>query len=207
MTVRHAVFDVYGNYDVPEGKNPEDVSKEFYELVGRCIKAWARVESGLFEICAFVLKAPREQAAVIYYRTPSIDTRLELTHELVRFVMPQRERKEGGHDAPIVSKWNELRSAIKEMLPARNALAHHPVRQQQPITVGISLRDKERPPRVVVGAPWLELAMSAEEELRQRGKKEPIKHADLPGHLTSVRSLAVRLDDFYEELKAQRKFR
>ena len=67
------LFDVYGNYEVPEGRNPEEVRKEFFELVGRCIKAWARTESALFEICAFALKAPREQAAVIYFRSPSMD--------------------------------------------------------------------------------------------------------------------------------------
>jgi hypothetical protein len=50
---------------------------EFYKLFGQCIKKWADVEGTLFELCVRCLKTSRRQAAaIVYYKSPTIDSRL-----------------------------------------------------------------------------------------------------------------------------------
>lgn len=103
MTLSFTVFSPFGSFEVPEGASPltiETRRNEFYQLIGKCIKEWAMVEEKLFELFVFALKAPRKQAAIVYYRCPTIDARLNLTDKLIRAILPQRERKDGGHDHP-----------------------------------------------------------------------------------------------------------
>ena len=54
------------------------------------------VEEKLFELFAFALKAPRKQAAIVYYRCSTIDARLNLADELIRSILPRREKNDGG---------------------------------------------------------------------------------------------------------------
>jgi hypothetical protein len=100
---------------------------EFFTWLGKCITAWASVENHLFEICVSSLGTTKHRAAIVYYRTPSLDARLELTNELVLTVLPARERD--------VKIWDNIKKEIKSLSPIRNRLAHHPVEQRQ-ITVG-----------------------------------------------------------------------
>jgi hypothetical protein len=89
---------------------------EFHMYVGLCITAWAKVEEQLFRMCARCLGTSDELAAIVYYRTPNMDTRLKLVDELLRAVLPKRKRKSGGHDHPDVKKWNTLRSNLEDLL-------------------------------------------------------------------------------------------
>jgi hypothetical protein len=70
---------------------------EFYMWIGHCISAWAKVEERLFKICWHSLRAPKTQAAIVYFRTPSLDARLSLVDELVKSALPKPERRDGGH--------------------------------------------------------------------------------------------------------------
>ena len=54
---------------------------EFFTWLGKCITAWAQVEEHLFEICVHSLGATRHRVAIVYYRTPTLDARLQLTNE------------------------------------------------------------------------------------------------------------------------------
>ncbi len=55
---------------------------EFFTWLGKCITAWAQVEEHLFEICVHSLGATRHRVAIVYYRTPTLRARLDLTDEL-----------------------------------------------------------------------------------------------------------------------------
>jgi hypothetical protein len=113
--------------------NDKGTETSFLMHPGYCISTWAEVEQKLFEICWKALQSPREQAAIVYYRTPTLDARLTLTDELLRHVLPKRERPNGGHDHPDVMAWDALDKEITELLPTRNRLAHHPsTRQYKP---------------------------------------------------------------------------
>ena len=168
------LFDVFGSFEVPEEASVLTFEKrrdEFYRLIGKCIKEWAHVENELFEICVLALKVPRKQAAIIYYKSPSIDARLNLADELLPASLPppQRPKKDGGHDPPLVSRWKKISGDIRELLPIRNLLAHAPVRQVTSTRPRPSLAQKGAPAGVTFLPTWLEVAMSANEELRGRG--------------------------------------
>ena len=64
-----------------------------HKWVGYCITPWADVEEHLFEICGKALACAKERAAIIYYKTPTVDARLSLTDELARSVLPKPKRK------------------------------------------------------------------------------------------------------------------
>jgi hypothetical protein len=55
---------------------PED---KFYMEIGLTITRWADLEEALFELCKLALGAPEAQAAVVFYRTPSLEGRIRLT--------------------------------------------------------------------------------------------------------------------------------
>jgi hypothetical protein len=78
---------------------------EFYMYVGYCITAWAKVEEELFDICVDLLGSKLERAAIVYYRLPSLSVRLGLVDELVASALPQRTKKNGGHDHPDLKAW------------------------------------------------------------------------------------------------------
>lgn len=65
-------------------------TEEFLMWIGTCITAWAKVEEQLFGICEHCLGARTDRAAIVYYRTPTIDSRVLLVDELVRTVLPKR---------------------------------------------------------------------------------------------------------------------
>jgi hypothetical protein len=168
---------------VVEGNpSPTKEYDEFYKWVGICIKGWAAVEDTMFELCALVLKADPKHVSIIYYRTPTIDARLTLTSDLVASVLPQKKRKDGGHDHPDLLKWNKLVKDTKSLLKVRNQLAH--------ASVGLQVGPKS----------WLLQVLTGKNE-RLRGKeKPPVKDSELPGHYAAVQSIANRFSDFKQLL-------
>ena len=55
-----------------------DINRDYETFLGnlgRCITMWAFVEEKLFDLCLMTLKAPKKQTAIVYYRTPTIDSR------------------------------------------------------------------------------------------------------------------------------------
>jgi hypothetical protein len=175
--------------------------EEFFTWLGKCITAWAQVEEHLFEICVHSLGATRHRVAIVYYRTPTLDGRLQLTNELVRTILPARDPPAGGHDHPDTQKWDELRSQINDLLPVRNRMAHHPVTYKalgrMPVlglgTPGTPGQGFALP---VIGS-WYESYVSEAEKLR--GKHEdlkPLMVPDLSDHWVSVDSIIKQLDLF-----------
>jgi hypothetical protein len=79
------------------GKTEQECADEFHMMVGYCIAEWARVEDALFRIFQACLSIKAEQCAILYYRTPSLDTRLVLVDEIVKSVLPKKP-KPSAHD-------------------------------------------------------------------------------------------------------------
>jgi hypothetical protein len=165
--------------------------KEFYELVGLCITAWAAVEEKLFDICEHILRTERRYVSVIFYRTPTITTRLELTEELLLLALPQRKRRSGGHDHPSMREWKQIKKEIGRLLPERNALAHDPVtlKIHPPTTLPLF------PGRMLSSTETLEVSTGEREKLRGQGEKR-VRDSQLVQHLTEVKSVTERLSAF-----------
>jgi hypothetical protein len=113
---------------VPPPKMPE---REFYQRVGQCITEWANVERQLFRLCSFALGTGPERAAIIYYRTPTLDSRLDLVAELIRTKLPRRIKADGGHDHPLVTEWTTIIKYVKALLQTRNFIAHQPHKETE----------------------------------------------------------------------------
>jgi hypothetical protein len=169
-----------------------DEHDEFLMWVGICVTEWARIEEQLFHLCEKALNTRVERAAIVYYRTPTIDARLKLVDELVRSVLPKRERKVGGHDHPDLKEWNALQNEITDLLSTRRRIAHHPVAAYIE-TVGRRLGELE-------AKTWLEIYVSDAERLRERASDMvPLKQDDLVQHTMKVQAAVTRLAKFLRE--------
>jgi hypothetical protein len=99
--------------------------RRFYAAVGRAITGWADLEDVLFRMTLAVLGCTMERAAIVFYRTPTIDSRLTLTNDLLNSFFPKH--RPGEQPDPRIKRWRELQTEIKTHLPTRNRLAHHGV--------------------------------------------------------------------------------
>jgi len=192
-----------GSFVLTDDPSPSKQYDEFYKWVGICIKVWAAVEDRMFDLCKLILKADPRQVSIIYYRTPTIDARLTLTADLMETVLPQRERKDGGHDHPDVVKWNKLVSETRDLLKIRNQIAHASIGIV--ISSRIQLGDgTAKSGNSLIGQDsWLQVFTSKNEQLRSRTEKPPIKDSELPQHYATVQDLANRFSEFQKLLSGQ----
>ena len=169
--------------------NPADKVNEFLMWIGHCITAWAKFEEHLFSVCRACLGARLDRAAIVYYRTPALDSRIKLVHELVCTVLPKPPKKSGAHPHPDLKQWNDLRNEITDLLAIRRRIAHHPVRATSAI---------EEKDQALFERTWLEIYMSENERLRSDSKDtEPLKYDDLVNHVTSVHDVTRRTSQFW----------
>jgi hypothetical protein len=167
---------------------------EFYMWIGHCISAWAKVEEQLFKICWQSLRAPKTQAAIVYYRTPSLDARISLVDELVKSALPKPERKNGGHTHASVIAWGKIEAGIRAGLTIRRRIAHHPVRTNE---ASFPFEDNDSFKGESFSLSWYEIYVSEHENAR--GKEiapQNLILTDLVDHDQAVTRLAGRLAAF-----------
>jgi hypothetical protein len=63
-------------------------------------------------------------AAIVFYRTPTLDSRMTLTTELLHSWFP---KPPGSHGHPLLKEWLSLRARMTDLIPYRNLMAHHPI--------------------------------------------------------------------------------
>jgi hypothetical protein len=132
----------------------------------------------------------KTRAAIIYYRTPTIDARLQLADELVRTVLPKRGKNDGGHDHQDVKIWNELRKEINSLLPIRNRIAHHPV-------TGATYPEFSAVADLFDQRTWYQSQVSESEKLRGRHEDaKPIGGVELSMHRGEVETIITKLELF-----------
>lgn len=173
--------------------NPwQELGEQFHMMIGVCVAAWAGVDDQLFRIFHACV-GPYEQCAIIYYRTPGLDIRLELTDELVLSILPRKKRKSGGHDDRAVKAWKQAKNGFKDLLAVRRRIAHHPVTiKSEPIRLADLGKLREFPPS------WFEIYVSYHEQQREKSTDiPPLKIDDLRDHLIAVGALSSRLHNFY----------
>jgi hypothetical protein len=109
---------------MPGEMEPREWTPDFYQCVGRCIKGWADVEASLFRICHTILNTDEDLAAVVYFRTPTIDAKLQLVDDLM---VAKEPKKPGQHDSETIKQWRIMLKEAKRLTPFRNHIAHGPV--------------------------------------------------------------------------------
>jgi hypothetical protein len=165
-----------------------EVERDFLMWVGYCITTWADVEEKLFDVVWKCLQCPKEQAAIIYFRTPSLDARVTLADELVRNILPARAKKSGGHDHPSVKEWKKIERKFRDLLPTRNRVAHHPLSE---------LKMPEGP-GMLSGMRMHYLSVSDAEQLRDRNPDwMPLHIGDLRHHHILTLGLRSEIENFY----------
>jgi hypothetical protein len=161
----------------------------FYAELGRAVTDWALVEQELFAITHSILNCTAERAAIVFYRTPTIDSRITLTDDLISSFFPRHNP--GEHPDTKLKLWNNLQRKMKEILPFRNKLAHHPVIHMFNVeNVGdgkISVTHTKRVSRI-----------SRTEKLRKRKESDhlPVGIQDVRTHRSALARLIRDLRDF-----------
>jgi hypothetical protein len=165
------------------------VADEFHIEMGYCISAWARVDDELFRIFRDCI-GPLDQSAIIYYRTPGLNVRLDMTNELVQTtLLPSWERP--GHADPRLKAWKAAIKPSRDLLSVRRRIAHQPVRWE-PRHVGT---------RLGAAPSYVELYVGANERLRDsQAKLPPLNIDDLRSHRAAVNQLSERLREFYHDV-------
>ena len=145
---------------------------EFFELIGIIITTWSGIESKLFRISHAVLRTNRNLASIVFFRTPTLSGRIQLTHELVEAAFPKPDR-EGAHDHPLLVQWRKVHRKFERFLALRNLLAHH-----QFSSMGLGAES------------WPQIHYKVNESWR--GRKKPdvdvLKLEDLRAHLVDLRT-------------------
>ena len=167
-------------------------SESFLANVGRCITSWAQIEEKLFDLCVIALKAPKKQTAIVYYKTPTIDSRLALVDELITAALPKK--KSGDHSTGAERLWDGITTEFRKLLPERNALAHFPLKTVWSI---YALMDPSRDDA-------RKLSMRPHRNERLRGKEHKVQRMDaehLPVHLERVKDLESQMFQFKSILR------
>ncbi|WP_409188586.1 hypothetical protein [Bradyrhizobium sp. RDM4] len=183
-------------------KQPQGIllpKQEFYMYVGLCITAWGKIEEELFDICVDALGCTQERAAIIYYRTPTVRARLDLTDELVSTVLPKH--KPGSHTPEDAKIWRALKKKLTDLTEVRRKIAHYPVNH------GVAIRRKDTGELIQGSGPvpidnvvfdnsyWI--YMSRAEGLRGRGTEQTqLKTDDLSVHCTELEIIAPKIQRF-----------
>jgi hypothetical protein len=95
---------VSGSFIITDNPSPDKQHDEFFKWIGICIKEWSKIETELFELCSIVLNADKRHVAIIYYRTPSIESRISLTNDLLETLWP---KKPGQHETTELRDWKK----------------------------------------------------------------------------------------------------
>ena len=161
----------------------------FFAALGRAITAWADLEDVLFAITHTILDCTKERAAIVFYRTPTIASRLTLTDDLVGSFFPKHEP--GEQPDRRIKRWNEIQSEISEYLPFRNRLAHHPV---GPV-IGIREAAGSEPEIEIMQATYI----CHSESLRRRKHPEPAGITEIRAHRQIVSRLVNDLRNFHRQ--------
>lgn len=168
----------------------QEMGDEFMRFLGMCITEWAQIEEVLFEVCLTILKTTKELTAIVYYRTPTLDSRLQLADELISTVFPPPNP--GDHPSPERKAWKAIYDQFKCLLPERNLLAHG--------VAGPTITD--------ISGEWLhdvryEAYPHPHERMRGKSTKEPMALADLKKHISGAAHLWCDLRNFQRALPAR----
>eukprot|EP01036_Dinobryon_divergens_P050706 gene50706-67883_t len=168
--------------------------------MGRAVSEWAFADEELFKIFRDCI-GPYEQSAIIYYKIQSLDTRMSLTDDIIRSILPKT--KNGEQDAPSLIAWKAIKKAFTALLRQRSLVAHQQIHVQ---ILASELDDRGDPTPTAKFETALELFPNAHERLKETGStfsadypKSGFSIDDLKAHAEAVKEVASDLDNFRNE--------
>jgi hypothetical protein len=174
-------------------KTEQELADEFYMMAGQCISEWAATDDVLFLLCHRVLQCAVEHAAIVYFRTPTLDARLTLVSDLIRSVIP-KPRRDGEHAHPDQKTWDKIADDFRDLLSMRNRIAHEPVWP----TFRAGYDEEFQAHRIFISG--FELYASAHERSRGRAEKPPLRIDELRSHLFATNQIAGRIQGFRHDI-------
>ena len=162
----------------PDPEEFLDAENEFLRAIGECVTGWAFIDRQLFRLYRFGLGAPTHTAAIIYFEQNTIGQQLHHINNLLQAALTQ----------PQYEKFKKLHKKIKDLLPVRNAIAHHPVKR-----TGVSREGKAVYVYAIYPEPY-------RRHLRKEPKVKELLTEDLKRHAAEVRGLEVELKTFVRAL-------
>jgi hypothetical protein len=180
----------------PPSRPRQQLGNEFMAMIGNCITEWANVDEALFAICWRCLGCTKEKAAIVYYRSPTIDARMTLIDELVKSSLPKTDppSRTHVHDHADVKRWDSIEGQFRRLQGTRRRIAHQPVI----MTLG-SFRDDYNNP--AISDPSFAIYMSQSEAARGRSadlNTRPLTINDLHLHLQKLNLIT---EELYQMLR------
>lgn len=175
------------------------LEEDTYHWIGRCIARWGYVDNALFYICAWAMRCDEEVAAVVYYRTPSLDARISLVNDLMEARFIPGGLKSGQHPPPLLKAWRGLKQRLEEK-EFRNFIAHN-----HTVTLSTALNEAaSRYPyfsmtdQAMFGA---RVAQPGHDKKRRPSKYEYIGPDELRAHYKVVCAIRNDLQAFHKQLQ------
>ena len=171
--------------------------------VGLCLTRWGLLDEIVFKIFHEILHTETKLAAIIYYKSPSLDTRLNLCDELVAAAFPYLA---GKPKPQIIRMWNGIREALRKLTPVRNALAHHNVGSMSEIQM---VQQEDKIFRAKGSTTRMEIRLNQYQRLRDGNNLvKLVKDEELPSHYDSVQATIVQMNKIFvaiqKELQSKR---
>jgi hypothetical protein len=158
--------------------------------LGRAVAEWANVEERLYGLVLLVLGCDPRHGAIIFYRTPTLEQRLQLLDDLLKTVFPQPSDNPGAHDHPDYRDWCNLMSDLRREMPIRNRLAH------QPVGLWADVYQHDESKEITIG-PLLIGTSNSHAEALKKGKSDiPLRLEDIDAHTKRVMAFPERLLSF-----------
>ena len=169
--------------------DPESEAR-FYEMAGRCIAAWAKVDDEAFRIFHACVGGRLKPCAVLYFGWAGISTRLNSTTKMVRATT----------SAAGLAAWKETIKNLEALSAVRNRIAHQHVASRvewgamdmfPPFgDLPLSGHDSEH---------WFEIAEGQHQAAAGREVKPPLRISDLEAHLVDVARLEAAVRAFCDD--------
>jgi hypothetical protein len=174
-------------------KSQSDGKSLIYLMIGRCIAEWASIEETLFDIFCMALGTHTELCSIVFYKTPTLDSRVALTTELLEARFP---KSSGKHDHILMKEWRAIRAELLDLIVIRNLMAHHPIDEVETGTYRVAHLQSEStklPP--VKTFKQFKIETNKSEQLRKRSIRSLID-SDMPEYLTNVQHLHARIQEY-----------
>jgi hypothetical protein len=187
--IAHAGEDNMAETTVKAVPQLQTAAEQFHMWMGYCIAEWAYIDDYFFSVCHAALECPKQQAAIVYYKTPNFEARITLADELVKTVLPRHKPGDKPHED--LSTWIAAYKAVEKIKPNRNRIAH--------CHTGVAasaILAEGRGEEVEVDA-WYFLYESNNQKLRGKPIPPPLALSDLRSHYYEVAKVRNLLHVFY----------
>jgi hypothetical protein len=174
----------------------QKAADEFHMMIGYCIAEWARIDEELFRLFQACLGASIRQCAIIYYRMPGINQRLDVVDELIKSVLPKHQS--GMQPHAYVKKWTAIYKRCDDLLGTRRRIAHQPVQPKYEMKLYRSPRpnyfDQQFPAETLQQS--FEIYVSQNEQSRGKGELSPLTTTELQSHLLETAKIQSSMRDY-----------